>query len=405
MEHDTGHVGRRVREIRSWRRLNQKQLADLAGVDQSLISKIERGKAPVNRRQTLEKLANALRVAPSELLTGAEQSSDPDTERAQSTIIEIEAALDRFELGEDPDLPLREWPEVATDVRRLVHLMHVTSDYAAQGELVPGLLGELHTSYVRDPQRRPDVLLGLVHCYSSACWVSKRLGGRGLPSMAAKLAQKAADELEAPQWQGYTAWQRGAATGRMSRELHLQRAVAAADELRPQLNDDDVVQAYGMLHLSAALAAAAQDDRETATMHLNEAAAIAGRMDDEVGTFGHMWFGTPNVGVWRMVVATELGDGGKVPEIARTVNVEALPSPSRRAEFYAEVGRNLLGRARTRDQGEEALMRAHSLAPQRVLNDVFVREAVADQIRTDRRSAGGRNLRFLAWQMGLAPAS
>jgi transcriptional regulator with XRE-family HTH domain len=404
-ETTTGHVGRRVREIRSWRGHTQAELAGLAGVSPSLISKIELGRVPVDRRQTLEKLAVALRVAPMDLTDRPETASDAVSAAAHATLVEIEAALDRYELGADPEVPVREWPAIAADVRRLVELMHLSSDYAAQGELVPGLLGELHAAYLREPQHRAQVLLGLVHCYSSVCWVSKRLGGRGLPTMAAQLAQRAADELESPQWRGYTAWQRGAATGRMSRELHLRRSVAAADELTPHLDDDEVLQAYGMLHLSAALAAAAQDDRDTAATHLDEAEQVAARMHDEVGRFGHMWFGAPNVGVWRTVIATELGESGKVPEIARTVNIEVIPSPSRRAEFYAEVGRNLVGRSHTREQGETALMRAYDLAPQRVVNDVFVREVVADRIRADRRNAGGRAMRFLAWQMGLAPAS
>jgi hypothetical protein len=48
-------------------------------------------------------------------------------------------------------------------------------------------------------------------------------------------------------------------------------------------------------------------------------------------------------------------------------------------------------------------MRAEALAPQRVHADVFTREAVADHLRAARRDAGGRNLRGLAWRLGIAP--
>jgi hypothetical protein len=50
-----------------------------------------------------------------------------------------------------------------------------------------------------------------------------------------------------------------------------------------------------------------------------------------------------------------------------------------------------------------ALLTAEKLAPQRIRNDVFIREAVADQIRAARREAGGRELRGLAWRLGVAP--
>jgi hypothetical protein len=43
------------------------------------------------------------------------------------------------------------------------------------------------------------------------------------------------------------------------------------------------------------------------------------------------------------------------------------------------------------------------LAPQRIRHDVFVRETVAGLLRQTRRDAGGRELRRLAWRMGIAP--
>lgn len=47
--------------------LSLKTTAELAGMSESYLSLIERGKRPVERRSTLEALANALRVAPGEL--------------------------------------------------------------------------------------------------------------------------------------------------------------------------------------------------------------------------------------------------------------------------------------------------------------------------------------------------
>jgi hypothetical protein len=49
------------------------------------------------------------------------------------------------------------------------------------------------------------------------------------------------------------------------------------------------------------------------------------------------------------------------------------------------------------------LLHAESLAPQRIRHDVFVRETVAGLLRQIRRDAGGRELRRLAWRMGIAP--
>jgi hypothetical protein len=46
-------------------------------------------------------------------------------------------------------------------------------------------------------------------------------------------------------------------------------------------------------------------------------------------------------------------------------------------------------------------MRAEQLAPQRVHTDVFTREAVSDLLRRARRDAIGRELRGLAYRMGI----
>jgi len=400
---DNGQLGRRLREIRSWRQLGIRHVAELSGISWGYLGQIERGEKPVTNRRVLEALAFTLRVAPEELTGQPWTPMDPVGSDAHAAVRNLETALETFELGHDPGGPVRAWPELAADLMRLVDLMHVHADYATQGELTPGLMAELHAAYVRDPQRRRDILLGLIHCYSSACWVTKRLGGRGLPLLAARLAQQCGAELDAPQWRGYTTWLRGDAAGSLSRPQQYTRAVSMAEELSRQLDDQDVIQAYGMLHLSAALAAAAQGDKDTMSTHLGEASSVAERLDEEVGQFARLWFGRTNVGIWRVAMATEFGEGARVAEVARDVHPDLIPSPSRQAEFWADLGRSLLCESGTRDKGLAALLRAEGLAPQRVRNDLFVREAVADQLRRARQDAGSRELRGLAWRMGVAP--
>lgn len=396
-------IGRRIREIRAWRGQTLEVTAGLAGLSYGYLGKLERGEKALENRRTLEAIARALRVAPTEFYPAPWQSTTPRaTEAAHGGLVAVENALDAYEFGEDPETEIREWPLIAADVQQLRSLGHA-ADYAAQTELMPRLLGELHAVYARVPEHRRDALLGMIVCYSSAMWTTKRIGGRGLPLLAARAAQECAELLESPAWKGFTTWLRGDATGGLSRPEQYRRAMRCADELTPHLDDAEVIQTYGMLHLSAALACAVQGDRDTATTHLDEANEVAGRLDTEVGTFGGMWFGTANVGVWRATIGNELGDGVTVAEKARAVNVQAIPSISRQAELHMEVGRALLTDPRRRDQGVQVLLRAEHIAPQRVHADVFTREAVADHLRAVRRDAGGRELRGLAWRLGIAP--
>jgi hypothetical protein len=158
-----------------------------------------------------------------------------------------------------------------------------------------------------------------------------------------------------------------------------------------------------MLHLNAALACAAQADAATTRTHLDEAAALAKTLPEQRENFAFLHFGLPNVGVWRVSLATELGEGGRVAELAKAVNPSALPAKARRAAFHADLGRSLLTERATVDKGIQALVTAERIAPHWVRNNVFVREAVSDLLRRAQRDAGGRELRGLAYRMGVAP--
>lgn len=69
--------------------------------------------------------------------------------------------------------------------------------------------------------------------------------------------------------------------------------------------------------------------------------------------------------------------------------------------FWADLGRGLVTQRATRDEGVAALLRAEKIAPQRIRPNPFVREAVGDLLRRARRDAIGRELRGMAYRIGL----
>ncbi|WP_280314762.1 helix-turn-helix domain-containing protein [Nocardia abscessus] len=395
-------LGRRLREIRAWRGQSLEVVAGLAGISFGYLGRLERGEQPLSNRATLEALARALKVSPSEFNGQPWETTDGPSAEAHAGLIAVENALEVCELGTDPGVEIREWSAIAADLATL-EAVRESTDYAAACALAPRLLMELHAAYVRLPQRRREVLVGIIRCYYALANTTKRLGVRGLPIMIVKAASTCAEELDSPAWIGFAVWLRGTIAGSISRTQQYTRAVQTADRLTPHLDDFSALQAYGMLHLSAALAGAVQSDRDTANTHLAEAESVAARMDEEIGSFGRLWFGRTNVGIWRSSIGMELGDGVQAVELTRNVPVDAIPSPSRRANYYAEAGRTLLAEPKHRDNGLALLMKAEGIAPQQVRTDFFVREAIADQLRTARRDAGGRNLRGLAWRLGIAP--
>lgn len=397
------HIGRRLREVRSWRQLNLTTVAGLAGMTPSYLSLIERGLRPVTKRTVLEALAAALRVAPTELIGKPYPPSDELTSDAHATLAGLEIALDAYDLGIDPGVPPRPWRDVERDVRHMNEVLRTEADYAVRGAAVPGLLADLHAAYVRHPEHRAAVLISLIYAYYEALSISKNLGAAGLPLLAARLAQSCAEDLGAPEWLAFAAWLRSYAGGPQGRAHQYTLSTRAIDRLTPHLDDPNSVQAAGMLHLTAALAAAVQGQVDVTGEHLAEADALASALPAQHENFGYLFFGQENVRLWRVSIATELGEGGKVAEIARGAHPETLPRRSWEGTFWADLGRSLAMEAKTRDQGIQYLMKAESIAPQVVRNNVFVREAVSDLLRRSQREAGGRELRGLAYRLGVAP--
>lgn len=123
VEADSRTIGRRMREIRAWRGMTQKAVAELAGFSEGYLSRIEHGQCPVERRSTLEAFAAALRVAPSELAEQAfpPAAADPATGEAQATVTALEVALSDLDLGAPLDEMARPWAAVAADMDRLKH--------------------------------------------------------------------------------------------------------------------------------------------------------------------------------------------------------------------------------------------------------------------------------------------
>ncbi len=398
---DTKAFGQRLNELRSWRRLTLREAADLSGLSFSFWGQVERGEKPVAKRNTLEAMAGSLQVHPSELTGQPWTPQDPVSTHVHAGLTAIDTALERYELGADPEVPVRAWPQIQADIDQLVRVHHHVVDYAVQGELASALIGELQAAYVRLPQQRREVLLGLIDAHRVAMRTAKDLGGHGLPGQAARAMQQCAEALEDPVWLGCAAVTRGYATGELDRAGQYRRSVTAAQALTSKVDSSDALQTCGMLHLLAATAAGARGDHDTSATHLQEASALAARMDTEVGTWARLFFGPTAVGIYRTSLALELGEHGQALQAAKAVHPELLPK-RQQAFFWIEVGRARVAGKKTRHKGIQVLLHAEQLAPHRIHTDMLVRETVAGLLRHARRDASGRELRGLAWRMGIA---
>jgi|HubBroStandDraft_1064217.scaffolds.fasta_scaffold14882_5 transcriptional regulator with XRE-family HTH domain len=403
--YDDATIGARLRTLRRWRGKTQVELAGLAGLSPSFVSMVENGQRPLDRRSHIAALASALKVSETDLAGGPHLGPDADQSAPHSGIPALRVALETSRLSDPADDRARPVNALAVELRAIKDAYTQQCDYVSVGERLPAVLDELHVQAVLgtgEPDRTAALGL-LVEAHISAMFMAKDLGYLDLAHVAALRAEDAAQMLGDPVAIGKAALVRFHSIPRAitSWDRGLAMAERSAAALEPHASDVDGVCVLGMLTLSAALAAAVLQ-RSTALDHwLCESAALAARVPDDMAA--NWWsFCSTNVAVWRVALALERGEGGgKIAELASSVDERKLTTRTRRADFLVDVGR---GVARDPKAGAEAvgwLRRAEQAAPQRVRNYAPARESVAYLMARASAAAGGRELRGIAARMGV----
>lgn len=95
-------IGQRIKKARLERGLTQQELGDIVGVQKSAIAKYENGRVINIKRSTLQKIASALNIRPSELLFNESPKDTADLHVKIITDFELMDALkDYYLLSEE----------------------------------------------------------------------------------------------------------------------------------------------------------------------------------------------------------------------------------------------------------------------------------------------------------------
>jgi hypothetical protein len=181
------------------------------------------------------------------------------------------------------------------------------------------------------------VLAGLMDCYHAAEALTKNLGVRGLPALAAWHARQVAEQLDDVAYLAYADWVRASTVAVAGdRGGMLAMSTKAAAGLSGHLGDPRVRQMAGMLHLSCAFASATVGAAGDAAAHLGEADALAAHGPREAGPgFGNLYFCPDNIAIFRLSVAVELGEHGRARDYAaRFTPHHALRCPRDRHPYW-----------------------------------------------------------------------
>jgi transcriptional regulator with XRE-family HTH domain len=388
--YDDRRIGQRLRHIRKSRRMTLQVVADLAGTSIAQLSRIETGQTALDSRKLAVALANALRIAPSDLTSlpiPAPANGDTD-----NSVKAVRQALRVVSAG---------WPdgEVQT-VAQLRQRFEATeqTDWRSRGEALPGLIVDLHTTL--EQRREMTELLPLAVMFYTTTGVGRWLSTAGAPLdlrwQVALLARSAAQEMNDATWLGVATW--GVAIELLDNSMFgLARRELDATTV-PTANSQGM-QLDGMLALCRSLVSAADGRSAESSAALEHAAEVAGRTGQ--GDAFLMGFGPVNVGLWRMAAALESGEPDEAIKVAEALNPQEHPYRERRATYWMDYGRALT-RVRRRDDAARALLRAEKLYPVRVLRNPFARDTLVELVAHPPKDAALRSaIRGMAHRAGL----
>jgi transcriptional regulator with XRE-family HTH domain len=394
---DRVSIGLAVRRARRARGLTLAQAAGLVGHAESWLSRIEHGHIPLDKRADIAALAEVLEVSADMLL--GEPAPEVQPGRGAWNLVPLRAVLLDASPGDPPDIPARTVP-LLRDLNGQADAALRWSRYDELLPVLPVLIGELEVQVATaGGLEREEALRLLVPATETAVITLRYAEQPDLAWVAAERGRQAAALLGDPVWEAAAAYSMAHARSSANKPRALMVMPQAADRFESLAGQSRMArEVYGMLRLSAALACAVAGDHAGAEDHGAEAERVAGPLGDEPDAWE--LFGVSNTGVWRTSLAVEAGNAEKALEYASRVEPRALASKNRRAALRMEKGRAYAM------QGDPAkavreIRQAEALSPAQVLNNPLLRELVRNMLDEARRKAAGRDLRGLAWRMGL----
>jgi transcriptional regulator with XRE-family HTH domain len=391
---DDTRIGANVRRCRLWRGMTQAQLAGLAGWSTSAVSMLETGARGLDSRTRLRQLAGALQVTPAELTGQPFPLDSPGLSEAQTAVPAVQLALMERRIGDTDGVEPRSLEELERQVAGPLRAAERDADDTARLAMLPDLIIELQ-AYGSDER----ALRALVTACGEATHGLRNVGQVSLAWIAAERSAQAATLLGDPVVIAAAEFFR--AHSRPTAGHLMARTASAADAMPDDIVDTDPVaqEVYGMLRLTAALLAQVRGDAAEAVSQAGEATRVAALHGERVDAWEH--FGPANVGTWRTTLVLESGEPQQALDHAAAVDLGALKAP-RRAALLLDTARahHQLGRSHYRE-AIGALKRAEQEAAVRIHGSPWARDLVEVMLTQSRREVGGRDLRGLAFRMGL----
>ncbi len=287
---DARTIGARLRRIRNARKKSLRVIAGLAGMSKSRLSEIERGESALDSLSEIVALANALQIAPSELIRlPVPAPANGETDSAVEAVRSAVTAVGRSRPGGLvlPVTVLRDRVSATLNAHYGCHPEGVV------GAALPALIRDLHTSIAagRDVAELLELAV-LLHAGATVGWLRVAGAELDLRSAASLLALRAAQDRDTPIALGLATW---GGMYVMVTGGQFDLAQAELDAVTVPTNTPESIQLAGTLALCRSVVASADSRPGDMDAPLELAAELAERTG-EGGNAYWLGFGPHAVG-------------------------------------------------------------------------------------------------------------
>ncbi|MFE1413803.1 transcriptional regulator [Streptomyces sp. NPDC058746] len=255
-------------------------------------------------------------------------SLPPD--RLHALVAPIREALDRYDLGPNPDLiVVRPVPELIAKADALCRQVRATHLRAAAKEL-PGLIVELTHSVWTEPST--EKWRALASAYRTAHDVALKLDYPDLARVALDRMGWAAVRASDPCVEAVQRYKR-ATLWRCAASAPL---ITSGQDLLVGETSREALAVSGQLHLGLATVAAKNEDATGVEMHLTAAQELADRVGGEAGDVHWLSFGRVNVELHRLGASIAMRSFDAALGQARALALPQSMLTSRRARYLVD---------------------------------------------------------------------
>jgi len=395
-------AGERIKHFRERAGMTRPVLGGLVGKSGEWVKAVETGRLLPPRLPMLIHLAQVLGVDDLADLTGEQKlSTSTYVKSAHESMPVVAQALTSYQLDAGDSKPLTA-AELAAQVRQGWELWHGSRrQRTAIATVLPTLMGNARASARHlDGVERRRALASLAQVYHLAQLYLSFQPRQELVYLAGDRAMSAAQDADSPQAMAGAAWYMNHVfrDAGERHEARVQLASQASGLLRPDDSKDDLAR-WGLLQLAAALSYAKTGLDGDAWRHWDQADRAAHALG---AGYAHPWliFGSGMVDAYAVTMHADLMRGGEAIRAADRLDLDSMPSSTRRSFHLIEIARAYSQR-REPVATVHLLRKAYDVSPDTAKFNLFTQSAVLNLAET-----GGATVRAdavdLAAKLGLS---